>query len=73
MGLLRLLLPLLVLGLIVWAIRRAVRSEAPTGCATCRHCRKLFDDGTLCGFGPREVFKNEVHVRNCTDYERRAS
>ncbi|MBK8978889.1 MAG: hypothetical protein IPM29_23560 [Planctomycetes bacterium] len=38
-----------------------------TKCRGCRHARKLFPDGTLCGFGKREVFKNEVHVGNCVD------
>ncbi len=37
-------------------------------CATCRHCRKLFDDGAMCGYGNRETFKNETHISNCIDY-----
>ena len=40
-------------------------------CSTCTHCRKLFDDGALCGYGSKEVFKNEVHIANCTDYSKR--
>lgn len=46
-------------------------SSAKLQCATCRHCRKLFDDGSTCGFGPRETFKNETHIRNCIDYSKR--
>ena len=42
----------------------------PRPCATCRHRGKLFDDGVLCRFDDREVFKNETHIRNCIDYER---
>ena len=40
-------------------------------CSTCRHCRKLFDDGVLCGFGRSEVFKNETAINNCPDHSRR--
>ena len=76
--LLRLLIPALLLGALVWIVVRAFRGSGaagagPTGdkCASCRYCRTVFHDGTLCSFGPREVFKNEVHVSNCVDYRRK--
>ncbi len=40
-------------------------------CATCKSCGKLFDDGVLCRFQGRETFKNETHIRNCIDHEKR--
>lgn len=41
-------------------------------CADCIHCRKLFRDGALCGYGAREVFKNPAHIDMCVDYTREA-
>lgn len=38
-------------------------------CHDCRHARKLFDDGVMCGFGEREVFKNRRHIAMCPDWE----
>lgn len=40
-------------------------------CSDCVHARKIFDDGTLCGFGRSETFKNAVHVGNCVDHRKR--
>ena len=40
-------------------------------CATCKSCGRLFDDGVMCQFQGRETFKNETHIGNCIDYERR--
>ena len=40
-------------------------------CATCKSCGKLFDDGVICRFAGRETFKNETHIGNCIDYEKR--
>ena len=40
-------------------------------CADCIHCRKLFHDGSLCGFGEKEVFKTPAHIDMCVDYTRR--
>ena len=63
----------LAIAALAYILTRAI-GAATTGrskCATCLHCRKLFDDGTLCGYGSREVFKNQVHVENCMDYERK--
>jgi len=42
-------------------------------CADCIHCRKLFRDGVLCGFGAREVFKNPAHIDMCPDREVRSA
>lgn len=42
-------------------------------CRDCAHCRGIVSDGVICGFGNREVFKNEVHIANCVDHRRRAA
>lgn len=71
------LLRVLLLAAAVWLVWKVVRSmvlPAPGSrfpCATCRHCRGLFEDGALCGFGSKETFKNETHIANCMDWERR--
>ena len=41
-------------------------------CATCKSCGKLFDVGVRCRFQGKETFKNETHISNCIDYERRS-
>jgi hypothetical protein len=41
-------------------------------CEDCAHNRGIYPDGVICGFGAREVFKNDVHVANCVDHRRRA-
>lgn len=55
---------------IVWTA--ASRSRDPRPCATCVNCGKLFDDGVMCRFGDREVFKTDAHVKMCIDYRKRA-
>ena len=37
-------------------------------CHDCLHQRRLFDDGVMCGFGDREVFKNARHIAMCGDW-----
>ena len=49
--------------------RGSGRSRSGFKCATCRHCKALFDDGALCRYGDRETYKNPVHISNCTDYQ----
>ena len=72
MALLIRLIPLaLLIALIVWGVRQMTGTKR-SKCQTCRHCRKAFDDGTLCTFGNRETFKNTVHVQNCVDHEPRS-
>ncbi len=44
------------------------RAGSQFPCARCHHAVKVFEDGALCRFGTREVFKNETHIRNCTDF-----
>ncbi len=65
---------LALVGLVLWLLFRCTTSAdgSDTRCATCNHCKKLFSDGSLCVWGSTETFKNEVHIRNCTDYQRRA-
>jgi hypothetical protein len=41
-------------------------------CHDCRHCRRLFDDGVMCGYGNREVFKNARHIAMCGDWSPRS-
>lgn len=70
-----LIIRLVILGLLVlfviYVIRTFFGKNESLKCKTCRHCRKLFEDGSLCGFGQRETYKTIVHVENCVDYERR--
>lgn len=71
------LIRVLLLAAALWIVWRIVRSSASPRagsrfpCASCRHCRGLFDDGALCGFGSKETFKNETHIANCMDWEQR--
>ena len=71
-------MPFLIIAALVTAIVLWLAVRAPAGrgsgshpCKTCRHCGKPFDDGVLCRFGHREVFKTEQHIANCIDYEPR--
>jgi hypothetical protein len=32
------------------------------------HLRKGFDDGVMCGYGTREVFKTPANIRMCGDW-----
>jgi len=40
-------------------------------CSTCRHCKRVDADGSICRYGNKETFKNPVHIQNCNDYERK--
>ena len=73
--LMRILMIVAVVGLFIWLIRSTgmvggIGGGGGSKCKTCKHRRKVFDDGTLCGFGNKETFKNTVHVQNCIDYEK---
>ena len=37
-------------------------------CHDCEHLRRSFDDGVMCGYGSREVFKTRAHIRMCGDW-----
>lgn len=37
-------------------------------CRTCRHCRRLDDDGVMCAFGSKQVFKNPAQIDMCPDH-----
>ena len=66
-----LLIALAVVGFVA-IVRKVFGSSALASDAKCRdciHCRKLFRDGAMCGFGAREVFKNPAHIEMCPDYE----
>jgi hypothetical protein len=69
--LLRLLIFALLIALAAWGWRQLAGARK-SKCSTCRFARKVFDDGTLCTFGTRETFKNNVHVQNCVDHRPRA-
>ena len=73
------LLQLLLAAAFVFVVFVVVRRFAATvvggggrgfKCHNCRHCKTLFDDGVLCRYGKREVFKNAVHIENCQDHRR---
>ena len=38
-------------------------------CEGCQHLRRKFDDGVMCGYGSREVFKTSAHIRMCGDWQ----
>ncbi len=52
-------------------LKGSLPSARRSKCSDCVHARKVFDDGTLCGFGKSETFKNSVHVQNCVDHRRK--
>ena len=55
---------------IVWGDRLSLsRSKLP--CATCQHCRKLFDDGAMCSWNNRVTFMKESHIANCHSWTAR--
>jgi hypothetical protein len=68
------LLGILVLVAIVAVLLRWFGSRRPRRgrrfkCHDCRHLRRGFDDGVLCGYGTREVFKTPANIRMCGDWE----
>ncbi|MCA8974875.1 MAG: hypothetical protein KDC98_09135 [Planctomycetes bacterium] len=70
------LLQIMVLAGIVYGLYVVFRRASRGGggrwpCATCRNCGRIFADGVLCRFQGRETFKNETHIGNCVDYQRR--
>lgn len=80
------LIRLVALGVLFYIVYRLIASVFSPGgrsflslpsrgsdfkCKTCRHCVKLFDDGSLCRYGSRETYKNPTHISNCIDYEKR--
>ena len=61
---------LVVVGIVVVLGRAAGsrwRGAGRIKCDGCRHLRRKFPDGVMCGYGSREVFKTMVHVRMCGD------
>ncbi len=68
---LRLVGVILVILVVVWIVRLLLPHRTRLRCESCRHCRKLFEDGSLCGYGTRETFKTIVHIENCPDYQKR--
>lgn len=66
--LIRLLVLALAIGFVAWLLLRFFTGSR-LKCATCRHCRKVMHDGSICRFGTRETFKTIVHIEYCGDYE----
>ncbi len=59
-------------GFVIWKIIQIIRSPSRSfKCATCRHCKTLHHDGSICMYANKETFKNPVHIENCTDYQKR--
>ena len=63
----------IVLATVLAAIARLSRSGRGRGarrfkCHDCQHLRKGLDDGVMCGYGNREVFKTPAHIRMCGDW-----
>ena len=48
--------------------RRGGRRAGRFKCHDCQHMRRTFDDGVMCGYGSREVFKTRAHIRLCPDW-----
>ena len=61
------LLAVVVAGLVRFA-RRAPGRRPRFKCHDCRHLRRTFDDGVMCGYGEREVFKTRAHISMCPDW-----
>jgi hypothetical protein len=59
-------------GLIFWLASRGRRGHSRFKCHDCEHLRRSFDDGVLCGYGHREVFKTRAHIRLCPDWTPRS-
>ena len=55
----------------IWRLFGARRSgpRPRFKCRDCRHLRRSFDDGVMCGYGTREVFKTPANIRMCGDWE----
>jgi len=65
----------ILLAVVLWALRRWSLPGLTPGsgfkCKTCRHCRKLYDDGVMCMYEDKEVFKNPAQIGMCPDHEKR--
>lgn len=67
------ILGLCVAAIVVFLVVRAAPWRARRGprirCDGCAHLRRRFDDGAMCGYGSKEVFKTLAHIRMCGDRE----
>jgi len=67
-------LGILVLVALVFAVVRLTGARRLGGgrrrfkCHDCRHLRRSFDDGVMCGYGTREVYKTPANIRMCGDW-----
>jgi hypothetical protein len=63
----------LVFGIAIIAVAAKLRGRGSRRagrfkCHDCQHQRRTFDDGVMCGYGDREVFKTRAHIRLCPDW-----
>lgn len=67
------ILALVAAGIVV-ALAAASRRRRPRRfkCHDCEHLRRTFDDGVMCGYGAREVFKTRAHISMCPDWTPRS-
>ncbi len=69
------LFALILLAVVVWVLVRWLGPRVGAGsgfkCKTCRHCRKVYDDGVMCRYLDKQVFKNPAQINMCPDHERR--
>lgn len=71
------LIGLVLVAGVIWLVLRFTRGggmpkfgkrRGRVKCYDCLHQRKLFDDGVMCGYGDRQVFKNKRHIALCPDW-----
>ncbi|MBI3270803.1 MAG: PLDc_N domain-containing protein [Planctomycetes bacterium] len=61
-------LAVVVLGMDRWSLSLRQASSRQVKCLTCKHYLKHDQDGVLCGYGHRQVWKNYVAVGYCGDH-----
>jgi len=69
---LNILFVLILATVVIWIFRQWIAPRLGSGsgfkCRTCRHCRKLYDDGVMCGYRDKQTFKNPAQIDMCPDH-----
>ena len=69
------LFAVILAAVLIWAAYRWLGPGRGAGsefkCRTCRHCRKLFEDGVMCAYRDSQVFKNPAQIDMCPDHKPR--